>query len=158
VHRRILRTIDANINRIGEGLRVLEDISRFIVEDIDSSQQLKSIRHELSKSVGELSLNLLKNRDVEGDIGAKFDLTTNHQDLTAVSRANSKRVEEGLRVLEELAKLPEFKNVLSAAELKESRYIVYSIEKTLVDQLSRLGKPDIKSGEKQNESKKKRLQ
>jgi thiamine-phosphate pyrophosphorylase len=158
VHRRILRTIDANLNRISEGLRVLEDISRFIVEDINSSQQLKSIRHELSQSVGELSLNLLKNRDVEGDIGAKFDLTTDHQDLTAVSRANSKRVEEGLRVLEELAKLPEFKNVLSAAELKESRYLVYSIEKILVDQLSRLGKPDINSGEKKNERKKKRLQ
>ena len=157
MHRRILRTIDANINRVSEGLRVLEDISRFIVKDINSSQQLKSIRHELSKSVGELSLNLLKNRDVEGDIGAKFDLTTDHQDLTAVSRANSKRVEEGLRVLEELAKLPEFKSVLSAAKLKESRYMVYSIEKTLIEQLTRHEKPDTQSREKQNEHKKKIL-
>ncbi len=148
MHRRILRTIDANINRIGEGLRVLEDISRFIVEDIDSSQQLKSIRHELSKSVGELSLNLLNNRDVDGDIGAKFDLTTDHQNLTSVVRANSKRVEEGLRVLEELAKLPEFKSMLSAAKLKESRYRVYSIEKTLIEQLSHHEKPDTQSREK----------
>ena len=78
---------------------------------------------------------MVKNRDVEGDIGAKFDLTTDHQDLTSVSRANSKRVEEGLRVLEELAKLPELKSMLSAAKLKESRYMVYSIEKILIEQL-----------------------
>ena len=148
MHHRILRTIDANINRISEGLRVLEDISRFIVEDINSSQQLKSIRHELSKSVGEISLNLLNNRDVEGDIGAKFDLTTDHQNLTSVVRANSKRVEEGLRVLEELAKLPELKSVLSAAKLKESRYMVYSIEKTLVEQLSHHEKPGKQGREK----------
>jgi len=148
VHHRILRTIDANINRISEGLRVLEDISRFIVEDVNSSQQLKSIRHELSKSMGELSLDLLKNRDMEGDIGAKFDLTTNHQDLTSVSRANSKRVEEGLRVLEELAKLPELKSMLSAAKLKESRYLVYSIEKSLVEQLSHHEKPGTQGREK----------
>ena len=148
MHHRILRTIDANINRISEGLRVLEDISRFIVEDVNSSQQLKSIRHELSKSMGELSLDLLKNRDMEGDIGAKFDLTTNHQDLTSVSRANSKRVEEGLRVLEELAKLPELKSMLSAAKLKESRYLVYSIEKSLVEQLSHHEKPGTQGREK----------
>ncbi|MCX6005728.1 MAG: thiamine-phosphate pyrophosphorylase [Chloroflexi bacterium] len=148
MHRRILRTIDANINRISEGLRVLEDISRFIIEDINSSQQLKSIRHELSKSVGALSLNLLKNRDVEGDIGAKVDLTIDHQNLTSVVRANSKRVEEGLRVLEELAKLPEFKSMLSTAKLKESRYAVYSIEKTLIEQLSLHEKPDTQSREK----------
>jgi thiamine-phosphate pyrophosphorylase len=148
VHHRILRTIDANINRISEGLRVLEDVSRFIVEDVNSSQQLKSIRHELSKSVGDLSLNLLKNRDVEGDIGAKFDLTTDHQNLMSVVRANSKRVEEGLRVLEELAKLPEFKSMLSAAKLKESRYMVYTTEKTLIEQLSHHEKPDTHSREK----------
>jgi thiamine-phosphate pyrophosphorylase len=127
---------------------VLEDISRFIVEDVNSSQQLKSIRHELSKSVGEHHLDLLKNRDVEGDIGAKFDLTTDHQDMISVSRANSKRVEEGLRVLEELAKLPEFKSVLSATKLKESRYLVYSIEKTLIERLSQHEKPGTQGREK----------
>jgi len=148
VHRRILRTIDANINRVSEGLRVLEDISRFIVEDADSSRQLKSIRHQLSKFAVDISVNLIENRDVRGDIGVKFDLTTDHQNLTSVVRANSKRVEEGLRVLEELAKLPELKSVLSADRLKESRYMVYSIEKTLVEQLSHHEKPGKQGREK----------
>jgi thiamine-phosphate pyrophosphorylase len=156
VHRRILRTIDANLNRVSEGLRVLEDVSRFIVEDTSSSRQLKSIRHQLSKSAAGISGSLIQNRDVPGDIGAKFDLTTDHQDLTSVVRANAKRVEEGLRVLEELSKLPELKTALAAAKLKESRYLVYSIEKTLVEQLSSYVKPvNPKRGEKNGQDQKK---
>jgi thiamine-phosphate pyrophosphorylase len=156
VHRRILRTIDANLNRVSEGLRVLEDVSRFIVEDIPSSRQLKSIRHQLSKSAADIGGSLIENRDVPGDIGAKFDLTTDHQDLTSVVRANAKRVEEGIRVLEELAKLPEFKTVLSSAKLKESRYIVYSVEKTLIEQLPRREESRTRNVEKRDERNKKK--
>ncbi|MBN1376156.1 MAG: thiamine-phosphate pyrophosphorylase [Dehalococcoidia bacterium] len=155
---RILRTIDANINRVSEGLRVLEDVARFIAEDASSSKQLKSIRHQLSKSAGDLNLELLSNRDVPGDIGARLDLTTDHQDLTAVIRANSKRVEEGLRVLEELAKLPEMKTALSAPRLKESRYVVYSLEKKLISELShprrsRIDNQEDNHGRKKQEGK-----
>ncbi len=91
-----------------------------------------------------------------GDIGAKFDLTTDHQDLTSVVRANAKRVEEGIRVLEELAKLPEFKTVLSSAKLKESRYMVYSIEKALIEQLPTSEESRIRNVEKRNERNKKK--
>ena len=156
MHRRILRTIDANLNRVSEGLRVLEDVSRFVIEDTASSRQLKSIRHQLSKSAAGIRDSLIENRDVPGDIGAKFDLTTDHEDLTSVIRANAKRVEEGIRVLEELAKLPEFKTALSAAKLKDSRYMVYSIEKALVEQLSHCERPYIRNGEKKNEREKRK--
>jgi len=142
VHRRILRTIDADLNRVNEGLRVLEDISRYIVEDPVASKQLKSMRHELSGTAAQAGADLIGNRDVPGDIGARHDLTSEHKDLIAVVRANSKRAEEGLRVLEELAKLPELKSILSAAQFKEFRYQVYSIEKTLVGRLAGLNGPD----------------
>jgi thiamine-phosphate pyrophosphorylase len=142
VHRRILRTIDANVNRVSEGLRVLEDISRFIVEDTALSQQLKSTRHAISKLAGGLNINLIENRDVPGDIGARSDLTTEHMDLVAVVRANAKRVEEGLRVLEELSKLPELKPGLPAAPLKEYRYQVYSVEKALAARLAQFNKSE----------------
>jgi len=158
VQHRILRTIDANINRVSEGLRVLEDIARFIIEDSTSSKQLKSIRHQLSKSAGALSLDLLAHRDVPGDIGAGLDLTTDHDDLHSVIRANSKRVEEGLRVLEELAKLPDIKSGLSASRLKESRYAVYSLEKTLTEELSSHQKLGNLSRENKREQKKKKHQ
>ena len=41
-----LRIIDANINRAGEGLRFLEEIARFVLDDAALSQQLKNMRHE----------------------------------------------------------------------------------------------------------------
>ena len=43
----MLRIVDANLNRIGEGLRLIEDITRFILNDSDISEQLKAMRHEL---------------------------------------------------------------------------------------------------------------
>ncbi|MFQ5925353.1 MAG: thiamine phosphate synthase, partial [Dehalococcoidia bacterium] len=44
----MLRLIDANLNRISEGLRLLEDVARFLVNDAALSEQLKSLRHELA--------------------------------------------------------------------------------------------------------------
>lgn len=133
---RILRTIDANINRISEGLRVLEDISRFIIEDADSTQQLKSVRHLLNNMVSPIGHKLLIHRDVTGDIGAGSDITKEHKDLISITRANSKRVQEGLRVLEELSKLAELINLLPTEKLKNSRYQIYSVEKAMITHLT----------------------
>jgi thiamine-phosphate pyrophosphorylase len=148
VHHRILRTIDANINRVSEGLRVLEDVSRFIIEDADLSGRLKSMRHMLNQFARDMGHGLVENRDAAGDIGAGTDLTHVHEDLMSLVRANSKRVQEGLRVLEEMSKLPEVNGSLSAVKLKECRYSVYSIEKSLVNQLSKNNTP---GGREKNE-------
>ena len=37
-----LRIIDANLNRIGEGLRVLEELARLVLNDVVLTQQLKN--------------------------------------------------------------------------------------------------------------------
>ena len=132
---RILRTVDANINRVSEGLRVLEDVSRFIVEDVNATRQLKSMRHQVNHMAGGLGIHLLLSRDAGGDIGAGGDLVKEHRDLNAVVRANAKRAQEGLRVLEELAKLPDLKDKIPAEEIRKSRYVVYSIEVILISQL-----------------------
>ena len=42
---KLLRIIDANLNRAREGLRVCEDISRFALGDKTATRALKSIRH-----------------------------------------------------------------------------------------------------------------
>ena len=73
MQQQILRIIDANINRISEGLRVLEDISRFIIEDEDISRQLKTLRHQLNKLVAETGFHLLETRDAVGDVGVVSD-------------------------------------------------------------------------------------
>ena len=133
---RILRTVDANINRVSEGLRVLEDVSRFILEDENSTRRLKSVRHQVNRLAGELGIHLLLSRDSEGDIGAANDLVKEHRDIYAIVRANAKRAQEGLRVLEELAKLPELKDIIPADEIKQSRYLIYTIEVSLISQLT----------------------
>jgi thiamine-phosphate pyrophosphorylase len=135
VHQQILRIIDANINRISEGLRVLEDVARFAVEDVGLSRQLKTIRHQLNSSVEEIGLHVIGTRDAVGDVGADFDVVHDHRDLSSVIRANAKRAQQGIRVLEELSRLPELKSLLSTAALKEARYKIYSIEKILVTRL-----------------------
>ena len=43
---RTLRIIDANLNRMGEGLRVLEDAARFLLNNAVLSEELKTLRHE----------------------------------------------------------------------------------------------------------------
>jgi thiamine-phosphate pyrophosphorylase len=135
VQARILRTVDANINRVSEGLRVLEDVSRFIVEDVNATRQLKSVRHQVNRLAGGLGIHLLLSRNSEGDIGAGNDLVKEHRDLYAMVRANAKRAQEGLRVLEELAKLPGLKDVIPADEIRQSRYLIYTIEVSLISQL-----------------------
>ena len=45
-----LRIIDANLNRIGEGLRFLEDIARLMLNDVGLTGQLKAIRHAILES------------------------------------------------------------------------------------------------------------
>ena len=133
---RILRTVDANINRVSEGLRVLEDVSRFIVEDEDITRRLKSVRHQVNRLARDLGIGLLQSRNSSGDIGAGNDLVHEHEGLYSIVRANAKRAQEGLRVLEELTKLPDLKDVIPADEIRRSRYLIYTIEVSLISQLS----------------------
>jgi thiamine-phosphate pyrophosphorylase len=140
VHQQILRIIDANINRVSEGLRVLEDIARFVVEDEELSRRLKTIRHQLNSSVEEIGVHVMGTRDAVGDVGANFDVIHDHRDLFSIIRANAKRAQEGIRVLEELSKLPELKASLSSTVLKESRYEAYALEKILMTRLSEQAK------------------
>ena len=136
MQQQILRIIDANINRISEGLRVLEDIARFVAEDVEISRQLKTVRHQLNSSVEEIGPHIIETRDAVGDVGANFDVIHDHRNLSSIIRANAKRAQEGIRVLEELSKLPELKALLSSTLLKESRYKVYALEKILITRLS----------------------
>ena len=136
MQQQILRIIDANINRISEGLRVLEDIARFVVEDVELSRQLKTIRHQLNGLVEEIGVHVVETRDAVGDVGANFDVIHDHKNLSSIIRANAKRAQEGIRVLEELSKLPELRAFLSSTLLKESRYRVYALEKLLMTRLS----------------------
>ena len=130
-----LRIVDANLNRIGEGLRVLEDIARLLLDDAGLSQQLKDMRHGMVKVGGTLQRQLLQARNSAGDVGADLEVggEDKQRDLPATVMANARRVQEAMRVMEELAKLPGVN--LDGEKFKQARFKLYTIEKELLVRL-----------------------
>jgi thiamine-phosphate pyrophosphorylase len=133
----MLRLIDANLNRISEGLRLLEEVARFLLNDSSLAAELKSLRHELGADDPSLRWALLSARDSSRDVAAFAEAPGEGQreDLPAIVTANAKRVEESLRVLEEFAKLPEF--TLDSERFKQARFALYEVERKMVSRLLR---------------------
>jgi len=130
------RMLDANINRVMEGLRTLEDVARFsgwVRLQVD----YKSIRHSLQQSIDELGQDflgqaaLVSARDAQGDVGRESKTTQEMQrpeGLVSIVAAAASRVEQGLRVIEEATK------VLApnqAASIERQRYKVYDLNAAL---------------------------
>ena len=130
-----LRIIDANLNRIGEGLRVLEDIARLLLDDAALSQQLKDMRHELVKVDISFEGRFLQARNSEGDVGMDLEAfgDEKYKEIPATVVANARRVQEALRVMEELAKNPAVS--LEADKFKRARFNLYTVEKELFSKL-----------------------
>lgn len=127
----VLRVIDANLNRLREGLRVIEDTLRFIYDDGEITLFLKDSRHVLGKFVNELPggrAALLAARDSAGDVGAGLNTRSemNRPTHREILVANFKRAQEAARVLEEYAKIFSAER---AAEMKKIRFMLYKLEK-----------------------------
>lgn len=123
--------LDANFNRAKEGLRVCEDISRFILENKRTTKKIKLLRHRLTELL--LQLNLLKViefRDVKNDLGRCDEFVkVTHKNVEDIYFANSQRVKESVRVLEEFMKL--IKPHITS-DFKKIRYSLYAIEKDII--------------------------
>ena len=134
--KKILRIIDVNLNRLGEGLRFLEEVSRFILDDTALTQQLKNLRHDLVRTDIDLDRKLLEARDSEGDVGIDLEVPgeSKEKGLPRMVIANSRRAQESLRVLEEMAKLPGIN--LDSDKYKHARFSLYTIEKELLAKMS----------------------
>jgi len=147
-----MRIIDANLNRASEGLRVLEDVARFLLNDAELSQRLRTLRHDLARETKSLSGGLLSQRNSGHDVGAhivaSYEPETKQplQDLSGLVTANAKRVEESLRVLEELAKLPEISSMLNSARFEQMRFALYTLERDLISRISRRDKVEGMTG------------
>ncbi|MFC2010373.1 hypothetical protein ACFLUL_02185, partial [Chloroflexota bacterium] len=59
---KILRIIDASYNRISEGLRLLEEIARMLLDDATLTEKLKTMRHELIRGDTSSQQRLLQSR------------------------------------------------------------------------------------------------
>lgn len=133
---KILRIVDANLNRIGEGLRFLEEIARLGMDNEAITRKLKDMRHELLINHGLSDRQMVAARDAESDVGAEIEEKT-ERDLNSAVLANARRVQESLRVLEELSKLPELPG-WDAAKFKQARFALYTLEKEILGGLEKL--------------------
>ena len=135
---KIGRIIDANLNRVKEGLRVCEEITRFILDNHKFTAQLKQIRHKIDSLVGKIytPAKLFSQRRVKADVGRlNFCGELKRSNCRDIFWANIQRVKESLRVLEEFSKLID-SNV--ALGFKQLRYKVYEIEKESFKKISAL--------------------
>lgn len=113
--------IDANINRVSEGLRVIEDFTRFISRQKPLTLELSRIRKEVNQTEINLIPNLLI-RDTTKDMRAA-EVPARRPDSVSLLKANFKRIEEGLRVLEEYT---------GNSLFNKFRYRMYELEKEIL--------------------------
>ena len=127
---KLYRVMDANFNRAKEGLRVCEDICRFVYDQRQWTTSFKTIRHQLTGAADRIGiLKLLTARHIEGDVGKRtVDSELARKRIDDIFYANAQRVKESIRVLEEFAKL---KDRRVAQDFKKLRYRMYAIEKRI---------------------------
>lgn len=135
------RMMDANLNRVAEGLRVVEDILRFDLEEQRVCELVRELRHRVRSAFCELYPRLLAVRNTATDLGVTvsqeqvLDSKFSRSDLLL---ANLKRAQEGLRVLEESSHLLGKRNL--AKEIESLRFTAYNLESLLAPYLTGLGK------------------
>jgi thiamine-phosphate pyrophosphorylase len=136
------RIIDANLNRAGEGLHLLEDIARLMLNDSSLAQQLKTMRHEILRGDWPFNQQLIQSRDSEGDVGIDIEAAgeAREREIPVAVVANARRVQEALRILEELSKIPGITPKLDAERFKQARFELYTIEQKLLSRLLRQDK------------------
>lgn len=141
----IHRILDAAINRASEGLRVVEDYVRMIVQDEHLSQELKQLRHDLTFVVASVDAGQrIAARDTIGDVGCKIetdseydrgagtDVGNSNNDSSinaALVRANLSRAQQALRTIEEFSKTID---ASISKQVEQLRYRTYTIEKAVL--------------------------
>ena len=126
---RTARLLDANLNRAREGIRVVEDAARFLLNDKAGYRRLRALRHRLDAVTRPRYRELVAARESRKDIGRRIKEAPTRPSLAAVVAANLRRAEEATRVLEEYARLfsPE-----AVAAFKSVRYGLYQEEKRIL--------------------------
>lgn len=134
----IYRIVDANVNRISEGLRTVEDYFRFAEPDKELNGKLRDMRHKVRETLKELDGLMISSRESNADNGLVLSQESEIDRRTSVKEfltASFKRIEEALRSVEENLKL------LSKYEISKSveriRFSVYELEKQAFSRLKK---------------------
>lgn len=126
------RIIDVNLNRATEALRILEEISRFVLDNEQMTTELKFLRHKLVSVFNDHYDALLENRDTENDVGREIFNPSHKAGIPDIHRANFKRLQQALRALSEYSQAEN----IDITALEEIRYASYTLEKEMFAALS----------------------
>jgi len=136
------RILDANLNRLNEALKLIEDISRFTTRDRILLTKIRQIRQELLSVKKALPwTRFIKYRDSQHDPGRRisFDSTPRHS-ITDIVISNFTRAKESSRVLEEVLKAV-YPNI--SKKIKKIRFLIYDIEKSMILYFQKIFDPSI---------------
>jgi hypothetical protein len=125
------RIVDVNLNRLTEGLRVVEDVVRLGLEDRRLLAGIRKLRTQVGRDVRALRREVILSRKSETDLGRsdRFD-RAKRKSLEDVLLANFKRAEESARALEEVLKVAE---PGLAGKFKAVRFRLYDLEREAVE-------------------------
>ena len=128
---KILRIVDANLNRCREGLRVLEDTARFLWNEEKRFLEFRKFRHQVDALTRDWYKFLVESRSSLDDAGRTIK-EEKRADTDAIVFANFRRCEVSLRVLEEYGKI--FSSTWSQ-NFKAIRFALYTLEKKTVQKI-----------------------
>ncbi len=121
---RIYQIIDANLDRAREGLRVLEDWSRFGLGKENFVERIKNFRQILGKN--HLEVYKQSRNHIEDKCKGLTHLEQiNRKTPEQIISSNSARVQEALRVIEEFSRIHNHELSKIASEI---RYEIYTLE------------------------------
>jgi thiamine-phosphate pyrophosphorylase len=124
----LYRILDANLDRVREGLRIIEEWCRFGLNQGELVEICKTLRQDVARWHHP---NLRAARDTAHDVGTELThpQEAERSNLQQVLQANFCRVQEALRVIEEYSKLYD---PAMAASFKQMRYQVYRLESRIL--------------------------
>ena len=120
---KVWRLLDANANRAREGLRVIEDTARFVLDKPTTAKSVRELRHELDRLVRGRYKQLLSARNVQMDSGRANPAKPYKGGVAELLAANFKRSSEALRVLEEYGRVLSPRAVSQAQALRFKVYL-----------------------------------
>lgn len=138
---RVYRLLDAAANRAGEGLRVVEDYVRFMLDDMHLTEAWKTLRHDLTAVLAEIPWPVRSAaRQTQHDVGTGLstEAEKSRRDAAEVARTNAVRVQQSLRSLEEYAKLLDGDLAARFEALRYRSYTLAAAVETTGDSLQRL--------------------
>jgi thiamine-phosphate pyrophosphorylase len=136
------RILDVNLNRLTEALKFLEDVIRFSYPDQIILTEIRELRRDFLAIKKKIPI-VIGSRQSRRDPGRKtgFDQGIRESYADPVL-AGCTRAKESSRTLEEILKLSD---PAAAGRMKEIRFKIYDLEKSLLDKIRRRFDPSLQA-------------